>query len=67
MLLLLAHDYRWLTRVANVMMHNASGDVRGPGHDHILLSIIEGVTYTLKDLGGARAEHVRICATTALL
>ena len=67
LLLLLAHKDGWLSRVPNVMMHNARGDDGGPGHDHILMSIIEGVAYTLKDLGRARAEHVRIGAATALL
>lgn len=66
-MLLLAHDDRWLSRVGNVMMHNSRGDVGGPGHDQILVSIIEGVAPSLKDLGGARAEHVRIRAATALL
>jgi len=67
LLLLLAHKDGWLSRVAYVMMHNARGDVGGAGHDHILVSIIEGVAHTLKDLGAARAEHVRICAATTLL
>ena len=66
-MLLLAHDDWWLTRVGNVMMHNSRWDVGGPGHYHILVSIIEGVAPSLKDLGGARADHVRICASTALL
>ena len=52
-MLLLAHDDRWLSRVGNVMMHNSRGDVGGAGHDHILVSIIEGVASSLKDLGGA--------------
>ena len=52
-MLLLAHDGRWLSRLANLMVHNSREDVWGPGHDHILVSIIEGVAPSLKDLGGA--------------
>jgi hypothetical protein len=67
LLLLLAHKDGWLSRVTNMMMHNGRGDVGGAGHDHILVSIIEGVAQSLKDLGRARPQHIRICATTALL
>ena len=67
LLLLLAQNDGWLPRMANVMMQNARGDIRGPRHDHILVSIIEGVPQSLKDLGRARPQHVRIGAATALL
>ena len=67
LLLLLAHKDGWLSRVTNMMMHNGRGDVGGAGHDHILVSIIEGVAQSLKDLGRARPQHIRICATAALL